>query len=82
MLFYLKSKRNASDILKSQQKVTRNKLDELRSLKNLVEPLKKIFCSGEDLNNFGRILDESWKIKSQITDEISSDEIDEYYKKH
>lgn len=81
LLFYLKSKRNASDILKSQQKVTRNKLDELRSLKSLVEPLKKIFCSGEDLNNFGRILDESWKIKSQITDEISSNEIDEYYKK-
>ena len=80
LLFYLKSKRNASDILKSQQRVTRNKLHELRSLKNLVEPLEKIFCSGDNLSNFGRILDESWKIKSQITDDISSDEIDDYYK--
>ena len=52
LLFYLKSKRDASKILESQQRETHNKMNELRSLKNLVKPLKEIFSSGDNLNNF------------------------------
>jgi len=81
LLFYLKSKRDASKILESQQRETHNKMNELRSLKNLVKPLKEIFSSGDNLNNFGKILDKSWEIKSQITDDISSTEIERYYQK-
>ena len=81
LLFYLKSKRDASKILESQQRETHNKMNELRSLKNLVKPLKEIFSSGDNLNNFGKILDKSWEIKSQITDDISSTEIEKYYQK-
>ena len=79
LLFYLKSKRDASKILESQQRETQNKMVELRNLKNLVDPLKEIFSSGENLNNFGKILDKGWKIKSQITGDISSKEIEKYY---
>lgn len=81
MLFYLKSKRDASKILESQQRVTPNKLNELRNLKNLVEPLREIFSSGTEINNFGKILDQGWEIKRRLTDDISSSEIDEYYQK-
>ena len=81
MLFYLKSKRDASRILESQQRETQNKLNELRNLKNLVEPLREIFSTGLQTNNFGEILDKGWMIKSQLTDDISSKVIDSYYKK-
>ena len=81
LLFYLKTKRDASKILESQERETVNKVNELRAMKNLVEPLKEIFSTGAEINNFGIILDQGWKIKRQLTDDISSSEIDEYYQK-
>jgi D-glycero-alpha-D-manno-heptose-7-phosphate kinase len=81
LLFYLKTKRDASKILESQERETVNKLNELKAMKNLVEPLMKILSTGKDINNFGKILDQGWKIKRQLTDDISSSEIDEYYQK-
>jgi len=81
LLFYLKSKRDASKILESQERDTQNKILELRNLKDLVDPLREIFSSGDNLHNFGKILDKGWKIKSQITDDISSLEIENYYQK-
>jgi D-glycero-alpha-D-manno-heptose-7-phosphate kinase len=79
LLFYLKTKRDASSILESQERETVNKVNELRDMKNLVEPLKEIFSTGVGLNNFGKILDQGWTLKSQLTDNISSSEIDKYY---
>lgn len=79
LLFYLKSKRDASKILESQERETHNKISELRNLKNLVKPMSEIFSSGKKLDNFGSLLDKGWIIKSQITKDISSNEIDEYY---
>jgi len=79
LLFYLKSKRDASKILESQERETQNKMLELRNLKNLVDPLTEIFSLGKNLHNFGKILDKGWKIKSQITGDISSKEIEKYY---
>ena len=81
LLFYLKTKRDASKILESQERETVNKVNELRAMKNLVEPLKEIFSTGVEINNFGTILDQGWEIKRQLTDDISSSEIDEYYQK-
>ena len=81
MLFYLKTKRDASEILTIQQQETQNKRNNLRELKNLVDPLCEIFSSGMELSEFGSILDQGWKIKRDLTDQISSVEIDEYYQK-
>jgi len=83
LLFYLKTKRDASNILKIQQKETQNKLNSLRELQDLVAPLRDIFSnsSGNELNKFGELLDKGWKIKRELTDKISSDEIDNYYQK-
>ena len=83
LLFYLKTKRDASNILKIQQKETQNKLNSLRELKDLVVPLRDIISnsSGNELNKFGELLDKGWKIKRELTDKISSDKIDNYYQK-
>ena len=81
MLFYLKMKRDASEILTTQQRDTKNKLNELRELQNLVEPILTIFSNGSEINKFGEVLHQGWKIKRKLTEEISSIEIDEYYQK-
>jgi D-glycero-alpha-D-manno-heptose-7-phosphate kinase len=79
MLFYLKTKRDASKILESQQRETKNKLKELRQLQNLVDPIRNVFSSGVNLKNFGEILHQGWEIKRKLTGDISSNEIDDYY---
>jgi D-glycero-alpha-D-manno-heptose-7-phosphate kinase len=83
LLFYLKTKRDASKILLTQQQETQNKLHYLRGLQDIVAPMRNIFSnsSGNELNKFGELLDKGWKIKRELTDKISSDEIDSYYQK-
>lgn len=81
MLFYLDMKRDASEILATQQHETKNKLIELRELQNLVEPIRTIFSNGSEINKFGELLHQGWEIKRKLTEEISSIEIDEYYQK-
>jgi len=76
----MKIKRDASNILKIQQKETQNKLNSLRELQDLVVPLRDLFSNNSD-NEFGELLDKGWKIKRELIDKISSDEIDSYYQK-
>ena len=80
-LFYLKSKRNASKILEVQEQNTPQIFNNLTELKRFVDPLREIFSSGLDINNFGELLHQSWLIKKDLTDVISSIEIDTYYQK-
>jgi D-glycero-alpha-D-manno-heptose-7-phosphate kinase len=79
LLFYLKSKRNASKILEIQEQNTPQIFDNLKQLKSFIDPLREIFSSGEDINKFGDLLNQSWLIKKSLTDVITSNEIDDYY---
>ena len=81
MLFYLQSKRDASEILKVLQSNTKEKRSNLRELKNLVQPLCEVFSDGVELSKFGEILHKGWEIKKNLTRHISSFEIDEYYRR-
>lgn len=78
-LFYLKSKRDASEILEIQEQKTPKILKNLSELKSLVDPLSEIFSSGADINKFGDLLHQGWMIKKGLTDVISSSDIDTYY---
>ena len=80
-LFYTKVKRNASEILESQAEATPNKRNELTQIKNFVYPLRDIISSGENLDSIGLILEKSWYLKKEITNNISSSNIDKYYEK-
>ena len=80
MLFYLKIKRNASEILKGQSLETENKRSALRQMLSLVDPLTQIFSNSEQTNVFGNILEDGWEIKRSITEDISTPQIDQYYK--
>ena len=71
MLFFTGFSRFSSDIAKSQIKATKDKTTELLEMKALVD----------DVNEFGRLLDYTWKLKRGITSDISNNDIDLLYKK-
>jgi D-glycero-alpha-D-manno-heptose-7-phosphate kinase len=81
LLFYTKLKRDASEVLKSQNRETPNKLDVLRNMRDLVMPMREVLSSGSNMNSFGAILHTGWVLKHSLTVAISSAEIDGYYDK-
>jgi D-glycero-alpha-D-manno-heptose-7-phosphate kinase len=48
-------------------------------MKSLVGEGEKILVSGNSLDDFGRLLDYTWKLKRTLSDRISTNEIDELY---
>ena len=81
IMFYTNLKRDASEVLHLQTKATEQKRKVLREMRNLVSPLREILSRGDNLNEFGEVLNEAWKLKRTITPEITNTEIDLYYQK-
>ena len=79
LMFYTRLKRDASEVLTSQEQATPNKREVLRQMRDLVPELRDILARGVNLNRFGEILHAGWESKRSITSEISNSEIDEYY---
>lgn len=79
LLFYTKTTRDASRILKSQIDNTDQKLKVLTKMKDLIPSLRIVFNDRKKLNDFGEILHEGWMLKKQITDDISNEIINGYY---
>ena len=74
--------RSASQVLKVQSDAM--KLEQrrvlVRRMVQLAFELKRELESG-DVENFGSILDENWRLKTQLTRGISDSQIDEWYRK-
>ncbi|MDB9998415.1 GHMP kinase [Alphaproteobacteria bacterium] len=81
MLFYTGLKRDASEVLESQDKATNNKRAVLSKMRDLVNPLRDVLSGNQDMRRFGEILHEGWLLKKSITDDISNTQIDNYYEK-
>jgi len=79
LVFYTSIKRNASDVLKEQDKKTTINRQALRQMKNLVDPLSDIISSGKNLSQFGEVLHKNWLAKQNLTNITSSTKINEYY---
>lgn len=79
MLFFTGFSRFSSDIAQNQEKATRDKTKELKEMRMLVDEAEKVLTSKGDLNEFGRLLDHTWKLKRGITGKISNDAIDLLY---
>ena len=80
MLFFTGLARNASDVAKKQIDVTPSKGSELNSMMEVCnEGIKQLTDSKQSLDDFGKLLNEQWKIKRSLTDKISSKYIDEVY---
>lgn len=81
MLFFTGIARYASYLAKTQIRVTKNKTKdkELKRMHKMVNVASKILSSKKSLDDFGRLLDEAWKIKRVLTRKISNDTIDYIY---
>ena len=72
--------RTASEIAQEQLKVTPQKKTELNMMRQLVDEAEAILTnSGRSLDDFGRLLNESWQIKRTLTGKITNPGIDDIY---
>ena len=79
ILLYTGLKRTAQDIAKSYvNKLTKSKKTHILQISNFVRDTEKALKNG-DLNDFGKLLHESWLEKKSLSSHISSSKLDEIY---
>jgi D-glycero-alpha-D-manno-heptose-7-phosphate kinase len=77
LLVFTGHSRNASDIAAEQIRALPDKLGEMRELKGLVDRALRLLAAEEpDLDGFGRLMNETWAIKRDLSPRITSPEID------
>jgi D-glycero-alpha-D-manno-heptose-7-phosphate kinase len=81
MLFFTGFSRFSSEIQVAHEKVLINKKEQLLEMKGLVDDAEDILTSRCNLNEFGILLDQTWKLKRSITNRISLNSIDCMYTK-
>lgn len=81
LLFFTGFSRFSSNIQIAHEKAIQGKTQELKELLALVDEAENILTGNGDLNEFGRLLDYSWKLKRGITARISTDSIDALYER-
>ncbi|HYZ82798.1 MAG TPA: hypothetical protein VE621_00265 [Bryobacteraceae bacterium] len=79
-LYFTGFSRTASEIAQEQIALTPQRTNELRAMLTLVEEAEAVLTNpSRPLNDFGRLLDEGWRIKRSLTRKISNVDIDEIY---
>ncbi len=78
MLFYTGEQRSASDIAQSQVENADRKRAELEQIGALVPRAVTCLTSGH-LSGFGSLLHETWMLKRELSDKVSTPEIDMIY---
>ena len=82
MLFFTGFSRFSSDIQKGTEKSMKDKTQQLLEMYHLVDDAEKILTDkNTSLDEFGKLLDYTWKLKRGISSGISTDSIDEQYDK-
>ena len=79
LLFFTGFSRIASEIAKEQIKQTPNKKRELTEMHRMVDSAINILNGNSDLFEFGKLLQEGWRLKQNLTDNISTSDIDDIY---
>ena len=82
MLFFTGFSRTADKVAAEQIKNTPKKMPELRAMYEMVDEAINILNGSErSLIEFGRLLHESWKLKKTLSSQITTNHIDEIYKR-
>lgn len=79
MLIFTGFTRVASEIAKTLVKKAQEKNAELKTMHQMVYEAIRILNSNTDLSEFGKLLDENWKLKRSLTDRITTPPINEIY---
>ncbi len=79
-LYFTGFSRIASEVAREQIKATPHRTKELHTMRQMVDEAEAIVTSPTaGLEQFGRLLDQSWKLKRSLTQNISNSHIDEIY---
>ena len=82
MLFFTGFTRFSAEIQQSTEKTMKDKTAQLKEMLAIVDDAERVLTdSHADLNDFGRLLDQSWRLKKQTGTKISTGSIDELYEK-
>lgn len=82
LLFFTGFKRYSSDIQSSTMTSLKDKTAQLKEMLSLVDEAQDILTDkSKDLDDFGRLLDTTWKLKRSTGSKISNGSIDELYLK-
>ena len=80
MLFFTGFSRKASEIASEQIKKTPDRCFQLKRMHEMVDEAIEILNSGNiSIEEFGKLLHETWTLKRSLTDKISTPRIDEMY---
>lgn len=80
LLFYTNMQRLSYEIQASTFSNTNDKTEQLKGMLKLVDDAENIICNeNTDINEFGKLLDETWKIKRGIGSKVTNSTIDEIY---
>ena len=82
MMFFTGFTRFSSDVQKANKLDKKDKIGQLKEMYSLVDDAEKVLTNkNADLNEFGRLLDHTWKLKRQTGAAVSTDSIDGLYAK-
>lgn len=79
MLFFTGFSRTASEIAAEQIRNTPRRKRELREMYGMVDEALGILTSEGDIREFGRLLDETWRLKRSLSSQITTRHIDAIY---
>ncbi len=80
MLFFTGLQRNAPDIAKSKIDNLSKRVNELKAMHAMVDEALGILQNDEcDIGEFGKLLDQSWQLKRQLSHKVSNPMIDGLY---
>jgi D-glycero-alpha-D-manno-heptose-7-phosphate kinase len=80
MLFFTGFSRIASEIAKSKIDNFKNREKELKCMKAMVdEAIGMLQDPGVSIEEFGKLLDQSWKYKRELSDRVTNPELDHIY---
>jgi D-glycero-alpha-D-manno-heptose-7-phosphate kinase len=78
LLFFTGVTRKSESILSQQKDNINNRLPVLRTLKEMAYQAREALCAGQ-LEDFGRLMHESWQLKKQLANGISNKALEESY---
>lgn len=82
MMFFTGFTRFSSDVQKANAQGKENKVAQLKEMLKLVDEAEQVLVDKtRDLDDFGKMLDYTWKLKRQTGSSVSTDHIDAYYQK-
>ncbi len=79
MLFFTGISRNSFEIQKETQKSIEKNINNLLFINDIVDEAVNILTTNKDIDLFGKLLNETWKLKKSLHKNISNNYIDDLY---